>query len=397
MNADVRGALIITLAIQALVSAAALTVPVLAPVLVPVFGVAGESVGIYVSLVYVGATLGSLGSGGWVARYGAIRVSQAALLLCALGLAFTLFTSPVMAIAGAFLIGMGYGPVTPASSHLLARTTPPDRMSFVFSLKQTGVPLGGVIAGLAAPKLNSWGGWQSAIIVIAASCVACALLSQVVRNGLDSDRGKSVVPALSSLRRSIGMILNHTPIRLLSVSSLTFSAVQLSLNAYLVTYLHDSLGYSLIVAGFMMSATQVAGIIGRLVWGWCADRFLGAIGMLVVLACTMTLCSWILASLGPDVPEFVLLLLLVVFGAGALGWNGVYLAEVARQAPSGQIGLATGGALAATYLGVVIGPTVFGAIATLMSSYRSAFMLIVIPALVMALVLLRNKRKFQAL
>lgn len=396
MTAEVRGALVITLAIQSLVSAAALTVPVLAPVLVPVFGVAGESVGIYVSLVYVGATLGSLGSGGWIARYGGIRVSQAALFLCALGLGFTLFASPAMAIAGAFLIGIGYGPVTPASSHLLARTTPPDRMSFVFSLKQTGVPLGGVIAGLAAPKLSGWGGWQSAIVVIAASCVVCALLSQVVRNELDSDRGKSVGSALSSLRRSIGMTLTHIPIRLLSVSSLTFSAVQLSLNAYLVTYLHDSLGYSLIVAGFMMSATQVAGVLGRLVWGWCADRFLGAIGMLVVLACTMTFCSWILALLGSDVSEFALLLLLVVFGAGALGWNGVYLAEVARQAPSGQIGLATGGALAATYLGVVIGPTAFGVIATLMSSYRSAFMLIVIPALLMALLLLWNKQKFQA-
>ncbi|WP_417276298.1 hypothetical protein [Castellaniella sp.] len=46
---------------------------------------------------------------------------------------------------GALLIGLGYGPITPA-----------HRMSFVFSIKQTGVPLGGVLAGLVVPGLAQW-------------------------------------------------------------------------------------------------------------------------------------------------------------------------------------------------------------------------------------------------
>lgn len=47
--------LVITLAIQALVAAAALTVPVLAPVLGSAAGVGAELVGVYVALVYAGA------------------------------------------------------------------------------------------------------------------------------------------------------------------------------------------------------------------------------------------------------------------------------------------------------------------------------------------------------
>lgn len=395
MSPGVRGTLLITLAIQALASAAALTVPVLAPVLVPVFGVPGESVGAYVSSIYIGAMLGSLASGGCIGRYGAIRVSQWCLLLCAIGLTLALLASPVIALVGAVLTGLGYGPITPASSHLLARTTPPQRMGFVFSLKQTGVPLGGVIAGMAAPRLNDAWGWQSAILAIATSCLLCAALAQMLRGALDADRGRSVVSGFASLRQSLGMIWTHPSMRLLSLSSLTFSAVQLSLNAYLVVYLHDSLGYSLIVAGAMMSVSQVAGVLGRLVWGWCADKFMGAVAMLAVLAFTMAACGWGLASLGPGVPQIALLLLLVVFGAGALGWNGVYLAEVARQAPAGQIGLATGGALAATYFGVVIGPTAFGSLATMMDSYRAAFAIIVIPAFVLGLILLKCRSGFR--
>ncbi len=397
MKSGARGTLLITLSIQALASAAALTVPVLAPVLAPVFGVPGESVGAYVSCIYVGAMLGSLASGGWIGRYGAIRVSQCSLLLCAMGLALALLASPALALVGALLAGVGYGPITPASSHLLARTTPAHRMGFVFSLKQTGVPLGGVIAGMAAPRLNALWGWQSAVIVIAGACLLCAAVAQILRRELDADRGRAVVSGFASLRRSMEMIWHHPSLRLLSLSSLTFSAVQLSLNAYLVVYLHDGLGYSLIVAGSMMSASQVAGVFGRLVWGWCADRFIGAVAMLAVLAFTMAACGWVLASLGPGVPQFALLLLLVVFGAGALGWNGVYLAEVARQAPAGQIGLATGGALAATYLGVVVGPTVFGALASMTDSYRAAFVFIVVPAFVLGLILLKCRRRFHAI
>src|SRR3546814_9294465 len=49
------GTLAITLAVQALVAAAALVVPVLAPVLSASAGVGAELVGVYVSLMYVGA------------------------------------------------------------------------------------------------------------------------------------------------------------------------------------------------------------------------------------------------------------------------------------------------------------------------------------------------------
>jgi len=80
------GTLAITLAVQSLVSAAALVVPVLAPVISLSAGVGAQLVGVYVSLMYLGAMLGSLMAGGWVARQGAIRASQWGLALCAAGL-----------------------------------------------------------------------------------------------------------------------------------------------------------------------------------------------------------------------------------------------------------------------------------------------------------------------
>src|SRR5690606_39626516 len=65
----------------------------------------------------------------FVQRYGAIRVSQVGLLICAVGLVLVMSPALPAVVLGAFLIGLGYGPITPASSHLLARNTPAHRRS----------------------------------------------------------------------------------------------------------------------------------------------------------------------------------------------------------------------------------------------------------------------------
>ena len=64
-------------------------------------------------------------------------------------------------------------------------------------------------------------------------------------------------------------------------------------------------------------------------------------------------------------------------------------AEVARQAPAGQASLATGGTLAFTFLGVVIGPPVFGLLATVFGTYRAGFVALMGVASVCGVLLFR--------
>src|SRR5690606_38318707 len=137
-------------------------------------GISATYIGVYVAVAYLGSILASLASGAAVARFGSIRVSQASLVLCAAGLALCTLPSLPAILLGAVLVGFGYGPITPASSHLLARTTPVHRMSLVFSVKQTGVPLGGALAGAIVPTLQALAGWQEALWCVAAACLACA-------------------------------------------------------------------------------------------------------------------------------------------------------------------------------------------------------------------------------
>jgi MFS family permease len=113
--------------------------------------------------------------------------------------------------------------------------------------------------------------------------------------------------------------------------------------------------------------------------------------MLAALGALMALSSLATAVLSPAMPVLLVWVILAVFGASAIGWNGVYLAEVARQAPQGQASLATGGTLAFTFLGVVVGPPLFGALSGLFDSYRAGYAALAVPTLACCVLLIRKK------
>ena len=385
--------LLATLFIQAMVAMALLTLPVMAPVAAQALSVSPAMVGFYVSITYLGAMFASLTSGNTVSRFGPIRVSQLGLLLCALGLCLCATPwLPVIAI-GALLIGLGYGPITPARSLILARPTPAVRMALVFSIKQTGVPLGAMMAGAIVPSLMLALNWQWTMVMVAIACVLSALLAQPLRQELDELRQANLPFQMSALTSPIRMVLGHRPLATMAACSFMFCMVQMSLTTYLVTYLHDDLSYGLVSAGLLLSVTQMGGMGGRILWGYVADKWLGAQKTLALLAALMALCSLTTALFLPVLPLWGIWMVLIVYGASAIGWNGVYLSEVARQAPEGKASVATGGTLTFTFLGVVIGPPIFGALSTAFGSYRAGFLALVVTSSLCAWVLFRLRHK----
>ena len=383
--------LVATLFIQAMVSMALLTLPVMAPVAAKDLAVSPALVGVYVAITYAGAMFSSLTSGTSVTRFGPIRVSQLGLILCATGLCLCAVPWLPATGLGAFFIGLGYGPLTPASSQILARTTPAHQMSLVFSIKQTGVPVGSMLAGAIVPSLMLGIGWQLSLISVALVCLFSALLSQPLRKAMDNQLQPKVQLNLSTLLAPIRMVLSHRTLATMAGCSLMFSMVQVSLTTYLVTYLHDDLTYGLVAAGLLLSITQVGGIVGRIVWGYVADHFLSSQKMLAALATTMGLCAAATPLLLPVLNDYGVWALLLLFGASAIGWNGVYLAEVARQAPEGKASVATGGTLTFTFLGVVLGPPLFGALSTVFGNYGAGFWALAAVSSVCSLILWRLK------
>jgi predicted MFS family arabinose efflux permease len=364
----------ITLAIQALVSLVVFTPPVLAPAVQAAIGVPASSVGVVTALIYLSAMVGALRSGGSIARYGPMRVSQSSLVLCGAGIALIASGRLALIALGALIIGMGYGAVTPASSAILADRAPPNLRAFIFSLKQTGVPIGGALAGVLVPALIGLAGWDGAALAAAAGCVVLALVLQPMREGIDrGSRAPDRTPR-ATLIEPLRLVFVHAPLRQLSLASFTYSGMQMCLGSFLVVFLHERAGFSVSAAGAALATAMAAGIGGRVFWGVLADRafppqwLLGLLGVFMACAATLT------ALISPAWPAPAVAAVSFVYGATAVGWNGVYLSEVARIAPQGRAAAATGASIAMTYAGVVVMPAGFWLVVLLTDSYAAAFL-----------------------
>lgn len=388
----VSAALGTTLVAQALASAAVLAPTVAAPLIATAMGLSVTTIGVYISLVYVGAMVTSVLSGPVIAALGGTRMSQLSLIVTALGLCLVSSSVVAMSALGALAIGFAYGPLTPASSDVLIRAAPPRRLAIIYSLKQTGVPLGGVLAGLLIPALALAVGWQWALTALAGGCLLWAAAMAPFRRGLDGERSGSVQrPKAREIFEPVRMTWRNTSLRILAICSFVFSATQLCLSVYLVTFLTLSLHWQIVAAGVALSISQAAGAIGRVSWGWAADSRFGSKRTLIVLTATMAASCVSFLAVGALTPRWLLILLIVVFGATAVGWNGVFLAAIARLAPPGQTAVVTGGTLAFTYLGVVLGPPLFGAIASASGSFAVSFSTLAIPLALCVVLLLRLK------
>jgi MFS family permease len=137
-----------------------------------------------------------------------------------------------------------------------------------------------------------------------------------------------------------------------------------------------------------MAASQLASVAARVVWGIVADRVLSRRATLGMLGVGMGITAACGLAAGPHWPLWMLFAFGIALGATAVGWNGVFLAELTRLAPQGRIGDVTGGSSFFTFLGVVVTPPLFHLILGLTSSYGMTYALIGMPALAAGAVLL---------
>jgi MFS family permease len=133
---------------------------VLAPLIIAELHANAAWVGIYFSLTAFAGLIGQLGSGGFIIRHGAIRMSQIALLFTGAGLAVAALGGAVGFVLSA-LIGNGVASVaTPASSQLLGRWSVMRYAPFAFSIAQCAIPAGILLTGYLGPLTAQSFGWR---------------------------------------------------------------------------------------------------------------------------------------------------------------------------------------------------------------------------------------------
>lgn len=355
------------MSVQILTTISIYAVPTLGPGIVSAVAIPATWIGHQVSMVFSAALVASLLAGGLLERIGPTRTLQIALLLAAIGLAVTAIGNPVALFVGAIVLGLGYPLPSPAGADLLNRLTPDGRRNLVFSAKQMAIPAGSMLAGLTLPALASWIGWRGTVLASGATFILLAFLLQGLRGRLDGGPYRN-----PQSRRPLSFrpwaVLSDWSIRALTVVGLIYSMVQIGVGAYVVTLLVVDHGWSLVAAGTAAALLQACGVAGRLFWGLLADRVRNGFGVMAVVGLLMPVFSALLA-LSPQGSVNILYIALGGLGLTAVGWNGVFMAEVARRARPGEVMSTTASVLSMVFVGMIAGPLLLGLAAQFSGSF----------------------------
>ena len=369
------------LGIQVMISLSVLSLSVMMPAVAKDLAIDPKLIGVFTAIIYAVAATMALVAAGPIVRLGSVRVCQLALLMAAIGLACNSLAFVATTVVAVAFIGAAQGPINPASAHVLAQRVPREWFGMVFSLKQTGVPIGFALAGVIFPQLLSLIGWRGASLVAAGAMVATAIAVEPLRSRLDV---AAVAGAPSvGIWRSVRFVLSHAQLRVLGWSAFVYVIAQHTFTFYLVTYLYEHCDLSIARAGFLLFLSQSVGTGVRLLSGGVGDRIprmqlLGWTGIGMTLGCIA------IGLLQPDTPFWLITLVVVGYGSVVISWNGTSQAEFAHLAPPGETAAVAAVQTALAFSGAVVGPPLFALIAATLS-YRMAFFAVAACVLVTAL------------
>ncbi|NLD69820.1 MAG: MFS transporter [Limnobacter sp.] len=396
-------ALISTLLVQTLASLVLTAPPVLAPVVAPTLGFGADRVGLFVGAAYLAAMLSGLASGYWVARIGAVRLSQVAMVACALGATIAASGELLLLALAAPMIGIGYGVINPAASSLLARHAPLARRGLFFSIKQTGVPLGVALAGLLLPLGLRAFGWRPSIFAAALLCAATALALRPLVATLEPPKPPPVdsdappeQPSEVAPTAGLATVLRDPDLRRLSLTSFAFAFTQLCFVTFLVSYLNLELSLSLATAAAILAGSQAVSTVARIGWGHVGDRWIDPAFLLGLLGLGMAAACAGLGLLGTGAATAVVVATAAVCAATAMGWNGVFFAELARKAGRSEMAALAGASQFFTFCGSMSGPVVYAEIIRHGGSYGAAYLALAVLPGVAGLAMLRAACKREA-
>jgi MFS family permease len=387
--------LLATLAVQTLATMALYSVPTVAPAIARELHVSGTLVGNFVATAY-GVGIGSaILAPGLVRKYGGVRATQA-VLLAAVGMQMMagLGQGVVGLAAAAVVLGLGYGAAAPASTHLLVPQTPRPVFNLVMSLRQIGVPLGGVLAALILPPIVVAAGWRVALLSEVVPLALLIVLLEIPRARWDHDRephrrvlGKALLQPFT--------LLAAWRFQALSIASFVYAGMSLCLVAFMTVQLTTVVGVDLIAAGQILAVYQIAGSVSRPIWGWIADRLITPAQTLALLGALMAATMLISGLYGAGWPVWLVMLNATAAGFTAGGYTGVAYAEYAALGGSRRTE-AAGLGTAMMFAGAMVIPPVYGLSVAAWGGYLRSDMICAALAVISAILLALPTRRRDA-
>lgn len=316
------------------------------------FALTDPQVGGLLSLYFgVSFTLAVM-SGRLADRLGPLRAAYvgAALTIVAL-LGTGTIADGFFSLAALYVVGgSGQSIIAPTANVILATGIPRRRLGLAMGIKQSAIPLGSLLAGLAVPLVALRIGWRWAFILASVLPVLAVanMRNFAFRTGSPSEPVSRSPGRSTSFRRLPVYVVGA------SLGTMTGTAV----TGFLVLSVVRS-GFSESSSGILLAAAAIAATFVRIASGVVVDKTRHSSGLGAAVLLTIGAVGYVLLA-SPWHPSIVAGALLA-YGAG-WGWQGLYHHSLVDVFPR-RAGAATGVARIGLASGAAIGPSLFGLLA----------------------------------
>ncbi|MGB2874057.1 MAG: MFS transporter [Gaiellaceae bacterium] len=335
----------------------------LAPALRDAYGLDLVHVGLALDSVWIGSLVTQLPWGLLADRVGERLVLAVGLAGCGGALAAAGYARSF----GTLLLLLGLGgaagaSVNAASGRAVMLWFPAAERGLALGVRQTAIPLGGLVSALALPAL----GLRAAFLVLAALCLVGALFGALVIH--EPEASEDVLEP----RGLIATLRDHRLWLLCGGSSL-YLVAQLAITGFVVLFLHDARCFSRGAAAGVLAGVQALAAALRIGAGRWSDVVGSRIRplRLVGVASGLTLA---VATALLDAPVVLLVPAFILAGGFAMAWNGLSFTAAAELAGRARAGAALGMQQTALAAAGAIVPPAFAAVVAA-SSWRVGFAL----------------------
>ena len=291
-------------------------------------------IGVLLAASWIGTALTLLPWGLAADRFGervVLATGMLASALCLVGAAFASSYEELAVFLG--LAGAAGGAVNSASGRAVMHWFGPGERGFALGVRQTAIPLGGLIGALSLPPIAAAGGSEAAFLFLAALVAIGALVGALVL------RSQAVTDGIEPA--SVARTIVDGRLWRLSVGSGLYLYAQIAVLGFGVLFLVDEHGFSEQSAALVFAGGQVLAAAFRVGGGRWSDLMgarivpLRQVGLAIVAVMLAT------AALA-DGPAWLLVPILILAGGLTMAWNGLSFTAAAELAGAVRTGAAIG-------------------------------------------------------
>ena len=338
---------------------------VLGPLLETDLHISQATLGLLGAAAIGGMSLGMLPGGLLTDRFGerpimSIGVVGAGLMM----LAASTVSSPNLLVVLFLASSIGAAFAATGGPKTIIRWFAPNRRGTAMGIRQTGMPLGGLLASLLLPSIAIATDWRFALRCAASVAIVGAGLFYLIYR----DPAGSAAPEQPRGRHSI--FLSR---RFLAATgcAVTLQAAQACTLTYLPVDVHQLLGLPTVTAALFLAIALIGGVAGRIGWGTAGD-LIGNRRALSGVSSLAAVCCLVMSTLSPNTNLVVVAFACLALGLTTTSWNAVYISLVTAMAPDRSTAASLGVGLTAVLLGFLFAPA-FGFVADVSNSFRPSW------------------------